>query len=149
MASSVNKICVIDEICNSNPQVLHESTLHPKKITAWCGLWTGGVIGPYFRRDDQDRHFSVNGKRYRSMITEYFWPQLDDIDLEDMWFQQVGATSHTANVAINLLETKFGERVISRNGTVGWPPRSCGQSLPGVVTKLRLSYKLEMLHYKS
>ena len=25
----------------------------------------------------------------------------------------------------NLLETKFGERVISRNGPVGWPPRSC------------------------
>ena len=29
---------------------------------------------------------------------EYFWPQLDDMDLEDMWFQQDGATSHTANV---------------------------------------------------
>ena len=55
------------------------------------------------------------------MITEYFWPQLDDMDLEDMWFQQDGATSHTANVTINLLETNFGERVISRNGPVGWP----------------------------
>ena len=32
------------------------------------------------------------------------------------------ATSHTANVTINLLKTKFGERVISRNGPVGWPP---------------------------
>ena len=31
----------------------------------------------------------------------------------------------TANATINLLETKFGERVISRNGPVGWPPRSC------------------------
>ena len=50
------------------------------------------------------------------MITEYFWPQLDDMDLEDMWFQQDGATSHKANVTINLLETKFGERVISWNG---------------------------------
>ena len=39
--------------------------------------------------------------------------------------QQDGATSHTANVKINLLETKFGGRVISRNGPVGWPPRSC------------------------
>ena len=47
------------------------------------------------------------------MITEYFWPQLDDMDLEDMWFQQEGATSYAANVTINLLETKFGERVIS------------------------------------
>ena len=58
------------------------------------------------------------------MITEYFWPQLNDMDLEDMCFQQDGATSHTAIVTINLLETKFGERVISRNGPVSWPPRS-------------------------
>ena len=43
----------------------------------------------------------------------------------DMWFQQDGATSHAANVTINLLEIKFGERVISRNGLDGWPPRSC------------------------
>ena len=29
------------------------------------------------------------------------------------------------NVTINLLETKFEERLISRNGPVGWPPRLC------------------------
>ena len=29
------------------------------------------------------------------------------------------------NECHNLLETKFVERVISRNGSVGWPPRSC------------------------
>ena len=82
---------------------------YPEKITVWCGLWAGGVIGSYFFRDDQDRHVTVNGNRYRSMITEYFWPQLNDMDLEDI---------HAANVTINLLETKFGERVISRNGPV-------------------------------
>ena len=80
---------------------------------------------PYFFRDDQDRHVTVNVNRCRSMITNYFWLQLDDIDLEDMWFQQNCATSHTANVTINLFETNFGERVISRNGPVSWQPRSC------------------------
>ena len=69
-------------------------------------------------RIDQDRHVTVNGNRNRSMITEYFSPQLDGIDLEDKWFQQDDATSHTANVTINLLETKFGEHVISRNGPI-------------------------------
>ena len=59
------------------------------------------------------------------MITENFWPQLDDMNLENMRFQQDDATSHTANVTINLLETKFKERIISRNGIVGWPPQSC------------------------
>ena len=40
-------------------------------------------------------------------------------------FQQNGATSHTARVTIKLLKGKFGERVISTNGPVEWPPRSC------------------------
>ena len=66
---------------------------------------------PYFYRDDQYRHVSVNGKRYFSRIAEYFWPQLDDMDLKDMWFQQDGAIGHTAKFTINLLETKFGERI--------------------------------------
>ena len=91
--------------------------IRANKIAVWCGLQAGGVIGPYFFRDDQDRHVTVN--RYRSMITEYFWHQLDDMDLKDMWFQQDGATSPTANVTINLLASKFGERVISGNGRLG------------------------------
>ena len=46
-----------------------------------------------------------------------------------MWFQQDGAISHTARVTIDLLKGKFGERVISRNGPVEWPPRSCDLTL--------------------
>ena len=108
---------------DSNPHLLHESSLHPEKITVCCGLWVDGVIGPYFFRDDQDRHVTVIGNP--SIIIEHFWPQLDDIDLEYMWFQQDGATSHTVNVTINLLETKFGKLVISGYDSVGWTPRSC------------------------
>lgn len=33
-----------------NPHVLHETPLHPQKITVWCGFHAGGVIGPFFRR---------------------------------------------------------------------------------------------------
>jgi len=43
---------------------------------------------------------------------------LDDIDLDDMWFQQDGATCHTAGQTIELLKSNFGERVISRNDPV-------------------------------
>ena len=52
---------------------------------------------------------------------DYLWPELDKLDINDMWFQQ---DSHTARVTIDLLKGKFGERVISRNGPVEWPPRS-------------------------
>ena len=61
MASSINKICVISQ-----------TAIHMYSMSHWCGLWAGGIIGPYFFRDDQDRHVIVNGNRYRSVITEYF-----------------------------------------------------------------------------
>ena len=34
---------------------------------------------------------TVNGARYRDVITRFFLPRLDDIDVADMWFQQEGA----------------------------------------------------------
>ncbi|GFS46285.1 putative DD41D transposase [Trichonephila inaurata madagascariensis] len=59
------------------------------------------------------------------MIIDYFWPELEYMDLDSMWFQQDGVTSYTAHVTIDLLKNKFDERVISRNGPVDWPPHSC------------------------
>ena len=41
------------------------------------------------------------------------------------WFQQDGATCHTARETTELLREKFPGRVISRNGDQNWPPRSC------------------------
>ena len=75
--------------------------------------------------DENDRHVTVNEERYRAMLEDYLWPELDELDINDMRFQQDDATSHTARVTIDLLKDKFGERVISRNGPVKWLPRSC------------------------
>ena len=83
------------------------------------------MIGPYFFVDENDRHVTANEERYRAMLEDYLWPELDELDINDMWFQQDGATSHTARVTIDLLKGKFGERVISTNGPVEWLPRSC------------------------
>ncbi|GFU65254.1 transposable element Tc3 transposase [Trichonephila clavipes] len=43
----------------------------------------------------------------------------------ELWFQQDGATCHTARATIDLLNNTFGDRLISRFGPVNWPPRSC------------------------
>ncbi|GFW42809.1 transposable element Tcb2 transposase [Trichonephila clavipes] len=43
-------------------------------------------------------------------------------------FQQDGATCHTARATIDLLKDTFGDRLISRFGSVNWPPRSCDLS---------------------
>ncbi|GFW10887.1 transposase [Trichonephila clavipes] len=85
----------------ANPQVYVETPLHPEKLTVWCALWAGGI--PYFFKNDENHNVTVNG----------------------LWFQQDGATCHTARATIDLLKDTFGDHLISRFGPVNWPPRSC------------------------
>ncbi|GFU69452.1 DUF4817 domain-containing protein [Trichonephila clavipes] len=67
----------------------------------------------------------VNGDRYRAVITNFFIPELNNHDVQELWFQQDGATCHTARAIIDLLKDTFGDHLISRFGPVNWPPRSC------------------------
>ncbi|GFV82228.1 putative transposable element [Trichonephila clavipes] len=59
------------------------------------------------------------------MITNFFIPELNNHDVQKLWFQQDGATCHTACATIGLLKDTFDDRLISRFGPVNWPPRSC------------------------
>ncbi|GFT27174.1 transposable element Tc3 transposase [Trichonephila clavipes] len=96
-----------------------------RKLTVWRDLWAGGIIGPYYFKNDEGHNVTVNGDRYRAMITNFFIPELNNPDVQDLWFQQDGATCHTARATIDLLKDTFGDRLISRFGPVNWPPRSC------------------------
>ena len=107
------------------PEEILQTQLYSEKCTVWCGLHTGGLIGPYFFKNEAGVNVTVNGERYRTMINEYFFRNMDGIDPDEMWMQQDGATCHTANETIELLQTRFGDKLISRNGLVNWPPRSC------------------------
>ncbi|GFV00832.1 transposase [Trichonephila clavipes] len=59
------------------------------------------------------------------MITNFFIPELNNHDVQGLWFQQDGATCHTARATIDLLKDTFGDRLISRFGPVNRPRRSC------------------------
>ncbi|GFV46924.1 transposable element Tc3 transposase [Trichonephila clavipes] len=59
------------------------------------------------------------------MINNFFIPELNNHDVQELWFQQDGATCHTARATIDLLKDTFGDHLISRFGPVNWPPRSC------------------------
>ncbi|GFV84352.1 uncharacterized protein TNCV_2044001 [Trichonephila clavipes] len=109
----------------ANPQVYVEAPLHPEKLTVWCALWAGEIIGPYFFKNDEGHNVTVNGDRYRAMITNFFIPELNNHDVQVLWFQEDGATYHKARATIDLLKDTFGDRLISRFGPVNWPPRSC------------------------
>ncbi|GFW58442.1 putative transposable element [Trichonephila clavipes] len=106
----------------ANPQVYVETPLHAEKLTVWCALWAGGIIGPYFFKSDEGHNVTVNGDRYRAMNTNFFIPALNNHDVQELWFQQESATCHTARATIDLLKDTFGDRLISRFGPVNWPP---------------------------
>jgi len=48
----------------------------------------------------------------------------------NLWFQQDGATAHTAGASMALLRDIFGERIISRTSDFNWPPRSPDLTAP-------------------
>ncbi|GFS70631.1 putative DD41D transposase [Trichonephila clavipes] len=103
------------------PQVYVETPLRPEKLT----VWAGGIISPYFFKNVEGRNVTVNGDRFRAMITNFFIPELNNHDVQELWFQQDGATCHTAAATIDILKATFGDRLISCFGPVNWPPRSC------------------------
>lgn len=76
---------------SENPRVIVEKPLYPQRVTVWCGLWSGGVIGPYFFENEAGATVTVNGLRYREMINDFLWPELDGIDVDNVYFQQDGA----------------------------------------------------------
>ncbi|GFV95476.1 DUF4817 domain-containing protein [Trichonephila clavipes] len=76
-------------------------------------------------KNDEGHNVTVNGDRYRAMLTNFFVPELNNHDVQELWFQQDGATCHTARATIDLLKDTLGDRLISRFGPVNWPPRSC------------------------
>ncbi|GFW39995.1 putative transposable element [Trichonephila clavipes] len=109
----------------ANSQVYVKTPLHPEKLTVWCALWAGGIIGPYFFKNDEGHNVTVNGDQYRAMINNFFIPELNNHDVQELRFQQDGSTCHTARATIDFLKDTFGDRLISRFGPVNWPPRSC------------------------
>ncbi|GFU60068.1 putative DD41D transposase [Trichonephila clavipes] len=104
----------------ANPQVYVETPLHLEKLTGAL-YW---LVESFFK-NDEGHNVTVNGDRYRAMITNFFIPELNNHDVQELWFQQDGATCHTARVTIDFLKDTFGDRLISRFGPVNWPPRSC------------------------
>ena len=104
---------------DKNPRIIYEKPLHSPKITVWMGVAAWGVIGPYFFDG------TVNSERYMQLLNEFVRPELSRRrKLSCTWFQQDGATCHTARETMNCLKGMFGNRLISRNAQIIWPSRS-------------------------
>ena len=107
----------------ANPRVLHERPLHCERVTVWCGVAQFSVIGPYFFEED-GHTVSVTSARYVQMLNNFLAPELARRGIANIWFQQDGATAHTARMSMGVVQEMFPGRVLSRNGDLSWPARS-------------------------
>ncbi|PSN42498.1 hypothetical protein C0J52_09799 [Blattella germanica] len=110
----------------TNPYEMHEVPLHSVKVTVWCAIASFGIIGPYFFEDDNGRSVTVTSQRYVRMIEEFLSPQIANNPHinRDTWFQQDGATSHTARCSMDAVRRLFPTHIVYRYGDIAWPARS-------------------------
>ena len=110
---------------DSNPKEVHERPLQSSKVTVWCAVSSHGVIGPYFFENEERITMTVTSNRYVEMLQSFVAPALNSFpQLHEAWFQQDGATSHTARQSMAAVRELFGNRVISRFGDISWPPQN-------------------------
>ena len=69
---------------------------------------------------------TVNGDRYRAMWNQFLFTKIEEVDIDNIWFQQDGAMGHTAEATLDVLRRVFKDCIISRRADVVWPSRSCG-----------------------
>lgn len=93
-----------------------EVPLNDEKVLVWCALSSEGIIGPYFFEE------TVNQHNYLKMLQSYFWRRhVQTPNYTKYYFQQDGATPHTANIVQDWLSDKFSKKFVDKRK---WPPRS-------------------------
>ena len=107
-----------------NPARIIDKPTHPKRITAWCGFWSRGIIWAFFFENEQGGAVTVNGGRYRAMLNEFLFTKIE-CKVHSVTFAFNCATCHTAEAALDVLRTVFEDRIISSRAKVVWPLRSC------------------------
>ena len=108
---------------SENPHNLHQKPLRSKKVTVWSAVGDCGIWGPYFFEEGNET-VTVNAERYTKMLNEFVRPNLLNLETEEVFFLQDGATSHTARQSMDVLRERFPGRLISLRGDVPWPARS-------------------------
>ena len=94
-------------------------------MIVWCGVSKVGIVGPYFFEEGETA-VSVTSACYIYMLNNFLRPELQKrgVNMREMWFQQGGATAHTARLSMEVVRRTFPQHVISHFGDVSWPPRS-------------------------
>lgn len=93
-----------------------EVPLQGERILVWCGISASRIYGPFFFES------TVNQHNYLDMLKTFFWRKhLSVANYKKYYFQQDGATCHTANSVQDWLKDKFSAKFFQKNR---WPARS-------------------------
>jgi hypothetical protein len=88
-----------------NSHTFHERLLHSLKVKVWHAVSRWRVIDPICFTE------TITAECYQEFIVNFI--SLLEVDKQDCWFQQDGATAHTANSAMQMLSKFFGGCIIS------------------------------------
>ena len=112
------------------PHLAIARSLHPLRVTVWCAITYGQIIGPIFITKTIDR---IN---YREDILENFFRQIRQKKMIDgYWFQQDGARPHRTPENLSRIAEVFGDRIIGLDaleetgGGITWPPYSADMTV--------------------
>ena len=102
-----------------------QKPLHSSKMTVWCAVAAFAIIGPYFFEDERGNACTLTSVHYAHMLQDLFILRLQGLPVnKTTYFQQDGATSHTAKIAMSILRPLFPGHLISRYDDIEWPARS-------------------------
>ena len=104
-----------------DPNMLNEKPFYDQKVGVWCAVVRSRTIGSIFYEN------AMMYEWYISDILEQFFALLMK-ERELGWFQQDGATAHTARVSMQAVQGASGDCIISRG------PRAIASSLTGFLS---------------
>lgn len=89
------------------------------KVTVWCGIWRGMIIGPYFIDG------CLDGEGYNFLLREVVKEMIERTGEISRFFQQDGAPCHYSALARHYLDFVWTGRWIGRGSKfIEWAPRS-------------------------
>ncbi|GFU68037.1 uncharacterized protein TNCV_2823801 [Trichonephila clavipes] len=114
-----------------------------EKLTVWCALWAGGIIGPYFFKNDEGHNVTVNGDRYRAMITNFFIPELNNHDVQSLVYadkpQTLDHLEDNIRRVIADMRPEMLEKVIENwTSRLDYIRASRGSHMPEIIFKISI-----------
>ena len=108
-----------------NPHLALAKPLHPARVTVWCAICSGMIIGPFFLTEN------VTGAVYKDKILAKFIEIAGGKNmLADYGYQKDGARPHRTQEVFDVLKDYFDDQIIGLDaerkagGGIEWPPYS-------------------------